>query len=215
MYGMKYDRDYFEKGLETGKSTYQNYTWMPQFTIPMAMTIIDYLGIGKGSSVLDYGCAKGYLVKALRMLYRNAWGIDVSKYAIDNLDSEVKSYCFLKSRNILIGKKVSKFPSNFDYCIAKDVFEHIEEPELRKILSWIESKFLFVVVPLGDGYNYNAPLNNLDSTHVHKWSIDIWEAFIEETGWQCIDKTFKVIGIKDSYYDEYPKAHGFLRFRNR
>lgn len=69
-----YDREYFEYGVETGKSNYQNYRWIPELTIPMAMTIIDLLGIKPNESVLDYGCAKGYLVKALRMLHRNAWG---------------------------------------------------------------------------------------------------------------------------------------------
>jgi len=213
MFGLEYDKDYFERGPETGKSTYKNYTWMPEFTIPMAMTIIDYLSIERGAKVLDYGCAKGYLVKAFRMLYRDAWGVDVSKYAIDNIDMGSKPYCFQKINNLLLGSGVHKFPGSFDFCVAKDVFEHIPEPDLKSTLEWINSKYLFVIVPLGNGKKYNAPLNDLDTTHIHKWSLDTWEEFIAGEGWDCLNKKFKVDGIKESYYDTYPRGHGFLTFK--
>ena len=42
-----YDREYYEEGLESGKSAYQQYRWVPELTIPLAMTLIDYLQIKK------------------------------------------------------------------------------------------------------------------------------------------------------------------------
>ena len=92
---MEYDEDYFENGIKTGKSCYENYRWLPELTIPMAMTIIDLLKIQRFETVLDFGCAKGYLVKAFKLLYRNAFGVDASPYAIANCDSEVANRCFL------------------------------------------------------------------------------------------------------------------------
>ncbi len=47
-----YDRDYYERGLASGKSNYDNYRWIPELTFPMAMTIIDVLGIRRGDRVL-------------------------------------------------------------------------------------------------------------------------------------------------------------------
>ena len=111
-----FDEDYFERGIETGKSGYQNYHWIPELTIPFTMAMIDYLGINRYDTVLDWGCAKGYTVKALRMLGRLSWGVDISPYALRNIDHEVEKYCchveFLMKYY-------------FDFCIAKDVFEHI------------------------------------------------------------------------------------------
>ncbi len=82
--GAVYDADYYERGVESGKSCYSNYRWLPELTIPMAMVLIDTLGIrpGAGQRVLDFGCAKGFVTKALRMLRRDAWGIDISRYAL-------------------------------------------------------------------------------------------------------------------------------------
>ena len=90
-----YDREYFENGIITGKSCYQNYRWMPETTIKMAFNIIKYLHLPEGARFLDFGCAKGYLVKALRLLDIDAYGCDVSKYTIEMADAESQDYCKL------------------------------------------------------------------------------------------------------------------------
>lgn len=79
-----YDQSYYEHGIESGISLYSNYRWLPELTIPLAARIIEYLQIGVEDSILDFGCAKGYLIKAFRLLHRNAYGFDISSYAIDN-----------------------------------------------------------------------------------------------------------------------------------
>uniref|UniRef100_A0A6M3KHW2 Putative methyltransferase n=1 Tax=viral metagenome TaxID=1070528 RepID=A0A6M3KHW2_9ZZZZ len=211
--GSIYNAEYFEYGLQTGKSAYQNYHWMPEYTIPMAMTIIDYLGIERNELVLDFGCAKGFFVKALRLLYRDAWGVDISDYALSHVDSEIRRYCFKKNGNMVEISLDYCFPTMFEYCIAKDVFEHIPEEELTEILCWIPSKFLFVIVPLGDGKEFNAPINNCDITHVNCWDINCWIEAIKKGGWCFIEQSLRVEGIKDHFFPKYPKAHGFLTFR--
>lgn len=208
----QYDADYFERGLETGISAYQNYRWMPEKTMSMAMAIIDHLEIEKNETILDFGCAKGFLVKALRLLHRKAWGVDTSIYAIDNKDPYVAEYCQLKDGNVLIldDRTTLNFPTEFDYCIAKDVFEHIPEKELIEVLQWIPAMYLFVVVPLGKrGGKFIAPVNDLDITHVNAWSLNKWQKFLFKHGWST-QITYKIEGIKDSYYEKYPKSHGFL-----
>lgn len=202
--GIKYDEDYYERGIETGKSAYHNYRWISGLTIPMAMTIIDFLNITRDDTILDFGCAKGYLVKALRLLYRQAWGVDESLYAIKNCDSIVKQFCSLPSVPL-------KIPNTFDLCIAKDVFEHIEEEELVKILKWMPVKRLFAVIPLGDSSLYRAPINNADPTHVICANEIWWINFFVTCGYEIVDFRFQIPGIKDNYYEKYPDAHGFFR----
>ena len=199
-----YDKDYFERGLESGKSCYQNYRWEPELTIPMAMTIIDYLGIRKGERVLDFGAAKGYLVKALRLLYRDAWGYDVSKYALSNADAATDPFC--SDCDIL--------EMSFDYCIAKDVFEHIEKEELHTLLDKIKANTLFVIVPLGDKNGYRAPNNNFDKSHIICEDGVWWVNFLTSSKvWRVRDFKNRIDGIKDSYYKTYPEAHGFITLK--
>jgi SAM-dependent methyltransferase len=208
-----YDADYFQRGVETGKSCYQNYRWIPELTIPMAMTMIDFLGIKRGDTVLDYGCAFGYLVKAFRLLGRHAFGVDISQYAIGNADPAVKQYCFLRINgvNFLTG---NGFVDCFDFCIGKDVFEHISEQELKFVLSWIDAKIMFAVIPLGDEFlGFHAPVNNRDITHVICRDEEWWSRMFEQNGWTVTDFRFQVAGIKDSYYNKYPQAHGFFTLK--
>ena len=127
---MLYDYDYFERGIETGKSNYQNYRWIPELTIPMAMTIIDLLGIKPGDLILDYGCAKGYLVKALRMLNREAWGCDISGYALMEADADVQPFL----SNLNRPDKFLYITKRFKYGICKDVLEHIPVDKLSDLL---------------------------------------------------------------------------------
>ena len=83
-----YDWTYFDRGLETGQSLYQKYRWLPDQTIPLAGAIIDMLPIRPSDRVCDFGCAMGFLVKALRLLHRDAWGVDLSGYAISEAESD-------------------------------------------------------------------------------------------------------------------------------
>lgn len=200
-----YDEDYYERGLETGKSIYQDYRWIPEHTIPIAMVIIDHLGIKRGQTVLDYGCAKGYLVRALRMLGRDAYGVDISEYAIKNADAEVREHCVLKDD--------FEMPKTADFCISKDVFEHIPEDELPEVLAWIDAQELFTIIALGDENGFFAPDANLDKTHVTCENGDWWSARFIENGWEIKHFAYRVAGIKDLYNKISPTAHGFFTLR--
>lgn len=196
-----YDKDYYEHGVETGKSNYQNYRWIPELTIPMAMTIIDFLKIAPGEGVLDYGCAKGYLVKALRWLHREAWGFDISKYAIENADAEIKQYLTYNERSLYI--------RHFDYIICKDVLEHISLPDLKNLLLTLKGSKLFSVIPLGENGKYIAPANNLDKTHIICENVNWWTDLFDSCDWKCTYLSFEFTGIKESY-SEFPYSHVFM-----
>jgi SAM-dependent methyltransferase len=198
-----FDRDYFERGIESGKSCYQNYRWIPELTIPLAMTIIDYLDIKPRQRVLDFGCSKGYLVKAMRWLHRTCYGLDISEYAIKNCDVEVAGYCFKNNGTIV-------FRNRFDFCIAKDVFEHVPLDALQKFLMSGAAKKYFAVIPLGENGRYRAPANDMDVTHINCMTEEEWMEFFMTVGLNIDVFTFRIKGIKDSYYKEFPTAHGFF-----
>ena len=193
-----YNEDYYERGVQTGMSLYENYHWIPELTVPMAMAMIDYLGIQRGDRVLDYGCAKGYLVKAMRWLSRDAWGYDTSNYAIANADAESKLFVSTHLWNI-----------RFRYAIAKDVLEHINENDISFMLNAIPANVLFVTVPLGDGTKYNVPAYEMDVTHKIRQPLDWWVEMIRKAGWRVTSAKLRVEGIKDNWA-MFKDGNGFI-----
>ena len=203
-----YDEDYFQYGLESGKSGYSRYRWMPEETCSMAMAMIDYLGIKPEHKILDFGCAFGYLVKAFRILKRRAWGVDISEYAIGNAEWGIARYLSFSCNELMYFWGIGKF----DFCIAKDVFEHIPLGNLSCFLGELKADKLFAIIPLGDEAGYWAPLNNLDESHVVCETDKWWKDFFKEHRWELLDFNFKLPGIKDSW-QRWPKAHGFFLLR--
>jgi hypothetical protein len=196
-----YDEHYYEHGIESGKSAYVNYRWSPELTIPMAMTIVDYLGIKQSDKVLDFGCAKGYLVKALRLLNRQAYGYDVSTYALSHVPEDVREYCSNGKYMLDVFK--------YDYIIAKDVFEHLSPLQLEELFQEIDFNKLFVVLPLGNNGEYIAPANNMDKSHILCLSKEEWNSLFMKNNLTITEFTYMIKGIKDSYYSNHPEAHGF------
>lgn len=208
MSGSMYDEDYFLRGRETGKSLYENYRWMPELTIPMAQAIVDHCGINKGARVLDFGCARGYLVKALRGLGYTAYGYDISEWAINNADPDV--YHHLTCRDGLAFEPGIRY----EWIIAKDVFEHVQSVGLtiRKLQTYA-TKGIFAVVPLSliDDGEYVVKEYEQDITHIHRLTLTSWVKKFLRTGWS-VEAAFRVPGVKDNYA-QYRRGNGFLTVR--
>ncbi len=213
--GQAYDEDYFEHGVQTGKSGYQNYTWLPELTIKMAHHLIQALPIQSHDRVLDFGCAKGFLVKALRLLDVQAYGIDISPYAIAHLDPAVRSCCALVE-GIADPKCFSR---DYDWLVSKDVFEHLREDQLRELLSRSKKhvKNLFTAVPLGlhDGSGYIIPEYDLDVTHVTKQPLEWWVDLFESSGWSVVTVANSFRGVKDAWTNARPDGNAFFTLTQR
>ena len=159
---------YFEKGRELGLSGYQRYSEVNR--IHDAYYLLTYACI-KGLNarrVLELGCATGALIKMLRNVGREAYGIDISSYAISKSDKNVKSYLYC------LDVETEKLPFKegfFDMIVAIDVLEHVAKITytlhmLSNLLR--QGGFLLVTVPkpLPEAWN--------DLTHINVWTEDIW-----------------------------------------
>jgi SAM-dependent methyltransferase len=71
-------------------------------------------------TVLDAGCGIGLLVEALRDRGLDAWGIDVSKYAISQVGDDLAKYCRVASIT-------DELDRSFDLIISIEVLEHLPE----------------------------------------------------------------------------------------
>lgn len=202
-----YDEAYFETGSMVGKSCYTYYHWMPEPTFRMAMAIIEHTRLQRGEAVLDFGCAKGYLVKALRYLFRDAYGCDWSQYAIDKADPDVKDFL-----RVCTATDPVPFEQDFQLCIAKDVFEHIPHKDLPKTLAHVREKCrnLFLVVPLGDGKKFLIDAYEGDKSHHIREGIDWWLDQLERSGFKLVSKDHFIPGIKENWYKINPLGNACI-----
>lgn len=110
--GVTFGRYYFEH--DCGRPYRRDDHWLGFFG-DMADGVIDRL---QPTSVLDAGCAWGFLVEALRKRGVQAWGIDISEYALSNVDESVKDYCWR-------GSLTEPLPQRYDLITCIEVVEHL------------------------------------------------------------------------------------------
>ena len=206
-----YDMEYFEDGIQKHISNYEKYRWMPEKTIPIVKAYINWLKMNTGDTVLDFGAAKGYTVRAFRELGFNAWGCDISSYAVNNCDPKVKHFMRLCTNR----KPVPFGDVKFDFIIAKDVLEHIPSTFLSLTLQSLFSVStrktkLFVMVPLAkySGGPYLLDLSENDATHVIREDLEGWKRLLGHKIWNVEDASYCVPGICDKY--SKAKCVGFM-----
>src|ERR1700675_4264980 len=89
-YGPQYFSHYFDAQSKSGERAYERSEHWMRFFGTIADHIVKDIG---PRTVLDAGCAMGFLVEALRDRGVDAFGIDISEYAISQVRSDIKPYC--------------------------------------------------------------------------------------------------------------------------
>lgn len=106
-YYKNYDTDYSNRAV-----------WEVSFSRIADQLIRDF----NPRTVLDAGCAWGYLVEALRDRGVQAYGIDISEYAISKVREDIKPYCAVGS---LSEPLPNSLPAKYDLVISIEVLEHL------------------------------------------------------------------------------------------
>jgi len=213
-----FDSDYFENGKVSKKSLYENYSWLPDQTEPMVEALINFIGIKKNETLLDFGCARGYVVRAMAERGIDAYGCDISNYAIKNCDKSIKDRVFQLIKKISKDNIYETLPLDcFDYIIAKDVFEHIPADQLLVLLGGLRevSDKLYVLVPLGDNGVYRIPEYELDASHVIAESEIWWQSIFWDAGFETESFHFAVPGVKELAMKSHPKGNGHFKLIRR
>jgi SAM-dependent methyltransferase len=206
---MRYDEDYFQRGVQLGISNYTQYSWKPELTLPVCFRLIEILGLTPAQPVLDFGCALGYTVYGLRLLYRQAYGCDISPYALTHCPRDVQDYVFPVQEADSIPCPPDR--ATYTWIIAKDVLEHIEEYNLCKTLECLRAatEGLFVVVPLGDGKRFTIPYAEMDVTHRLRQPLGWWGQKFIEHRFTIIEATYYIPGLKDTWKD-FKYGYGYF-----
>lgn len=199
-----FDQTYFMDGIRTGISNFENYAWCPDRTISMVTHLMRYLRIKPGDRFLDCGAALGMYVKALRLQGVEAYGYDVSQFAVEHCDAEVKPFM----SNYLNGAR-------FDFVMLKDVAEHIPQEELMRLISKLcifTDKKLFFIVPLAfkTGGDYVHPKEENDKTHIHRFTLHDWIVLLQECASNfVVTGGYRYPGLKPGAF-EVSYGYGFI-----
>jgi SAM-dependent methyltransferase len=202
-----FNEDYYERGAETGKSLYSHYRWMPELTIPMAHHIAKYMDLHESEKVLDFGCAKGFTVKALRLLGYKAYGVDVSQYAFDEMDAKTGKWCgVIEPQEPLVCAE-----GGYDWILCKDILEHIPYDKIDEQLKVLYNggKRVMAMIPLGDGEKYIIDSYELDKSHFIRESLQWWHEKFEQAGFDVDMSTYDMGPFKKNWQFE-PEGNALI-----
>jgi SAM-dependent methyltransferase len=128
---LKFGREYFDGTREQG---YGGFRYDGRW-IPIAEDIIKHFSLNSGNKVLDVGCAKGFLVKDLMKVCRGieAFGLDISDYAVKNCEPEVVGRLHLGDVRSL------PFPDNsFDVVLSINTIHNLDRSDCVNALKEIQ-----------------------------------------------------------------------------
>jgi SAM-dependent methyltransferase len=128
---LRFGKEYFDGTREQG---YGGYRYDGRW-IPIAEDIVRHFRLKAGDRVLDVGCGKGFLVKDLMKVCPGleAFGIDISEYAVRNCEPEVVG-------RLQVGNATSlPFPDeSFDAVLAINTVHNLDRAGCIQALREIE-----------------------------------------------------------------------------
>jgi SAM-dependent methyltransferase len=180
-----FDAHYYATGC--GRPYQRDEEWLSFFG-SIADRIVNDI---RPATVLDAGCAMGFLVEALRQRGVEAFGVDVSEYAIQNAHSSVQSYCRK-------GSITQAFPRTYDLIVSIEVLEHLypneAEPAVANLCRHADD-ILFS----------STPFDRAEATHFNVQPVEYWVELFARCGF------FRAVDFDASFIT--PWAMRFRRAR--
>lgn len=177
-------RQFGEAFFDGERSTgYGGFHYNERFWTPVIPTFQEHFGLDSNSSVLDVGCAKGFMLYDMQRLIPGIQlaGVDVSEYAIQHAKEEVKDL-------VAVGdaRKLPYEDNSFDVVISITTLHNLEVDELAVALQEVER-----VARKGSFITLDAYRNDEEKARMEAWNltaktmmhVDEWKAFFKKVGY--------------------------------
>ena len=125
----RYSFDYFDGPREYG---YGGYYYDGRWR-PVAHDIVKHYGLGPGARVLDIGCAKGFLVADLVSCGIDAYGVDLSRYAVMSCPDHVVGRVHQGD-----ARQLPFSSDTFDLVLSINTIHNLDRLDVIKALRQIE-----------------------------------------------------------------------------
>ena len=124
-----YDAEYYRSGF--GAIPYERNEYWLRFFGSVADALIQYL---KPQTAFDAGCALGLFVESLRDRGVQAWGADISEYAIGSVRQDIRPYCRVASITHPIPEPAPRL-QRYDVVACIEVLEHLSPDEASRAIT--------------------------------------------------------------------------------
>lgn len=176
----QFGKEFFDGERRHG---YGGFTYSPRFWQPVIPTFVDHWQIGPGFSLLDVGCAKGFMLHDFQELVPGiaVTGVDISSYAIQNSIETVADKV-----HVADAKSLPFDDNSFDGVVSINTIHNLERDECGEALKEIER------VSRGKSFvTVDAYSNEEEQDRMMAWnltaktimSVDEWKAFFQLVGY--------------------------------
>ena len=176
----QFGKEYFDGDRLYG---YGGYYYHPRFWKATVKRFRDYYRLAEDASVLDVGCAKGFMLHDFKELMPNLTvaGIDISEYAIEHAIETVKP--FLRVGNA----KELPYPDNsFDLVISINTVHNLALEECKQALREIQRvsrAHAFITVDAWRTDDERERMMKWNLTALTYMHVDEWKKLFAEIGY--------------------------------
>jgi len=160
--GEVYDAYYYAHGC--GRPYQRDDEWLAFFD-GIAQRIVEEI---RPRTVLDAGCAMGFLVEGLRHREVEAYGIDISTYAISQVHAQVAPFC-------RVGSLVDPLERDYDLMVCIEVLEHLTPTDGRQAIANLCAHSADVLFS-------STPGDYKEVTHHNVQPVEGWAEFFAQQG---------------------------------
>ncbi|MDR3425555.1 MAG: class I SAM-dependent methyltransferase [Alphaproteobacteria bacterium] len=176
----QFGKDFFDGDRRHG---YGGFSYNARFWEPVIPTFQKHFGLTAQSSLLDIGCAKGFMLYDMMRLIPGIKlaGLDVSEYAIANAKEEVRPLLRVGD-----ARQLPYEDKSFDVVISINTLHNLEKDEIVGALKEIER-----VKKRGSFITVDAYRNDEEKRRMEAWNltaktmmaVEEWKIFFDKAGY--------------------------------
>jgi SAM-dependent methyltransferase len=176
----QFGKEFFDGDRRHG---YGGFNYMPRFWQPVIPAFRKHFGLDANSSVLDVGCAKGFMLHDMAELIPGITvrGVDVSSYAIDHAIEDMKPFV-----SVADAKKLPFPDKSFDVVISINTVHNLDREECGQSLREIQRvarKGAFITVDAYHDEEERKRMYDWNLTGRTIMHVDEWRQFFAENGY--------------------------------
>ena len=176
----KFGKEFFDGSRNHG---YGGFSYNPRFWQPVVPRFQKHWNLKSNDSVLDVGCAKGFMLYDLKESIPDLKvnGVDISKYAIANTKKEISRFC-----QVANAISLPYDDSSIDVVISVNTLHNLNESDIKMALLEVER-----VKKRGSFITLDAYRNDEEKERMEAWNltaktvmhVNQWKEFFNDIGY--------------------------------